>query len=179
MLSLISFLFSEEKINNNASFTLSTGISPLDITESLFSGIFLSLLGFDSEIESKGINFNYKFHSNNRLSYGLCSSYHQINEIFYDENKNVISEQTSHYYIAGPMVYFNWRKESKIMDISTNLGVCFIYANKPDGYENTSTKFAPQFDLMSIQLGKKHSLNINFGLGIQYLFSSIGYTHKF
>ena len=77
------------------------------------------------------------------------------------------------------MVYFNWRRGSKILDISTNLGACIIYVDKPSGYEKKSIKVAPQVDLMSIHLGNKHSLNINFGIGIQYLWSSIGYTHKF
>ena len=133
----------------------------------------------NSEIESKGINFNYKFHSNRRLSYGLCSTYRKVTETFYNDNEDVISEEISRYYAVGPMVYFNWRRGSKILDISTNLGACIIYADRPVAYAKKSILVAPQVDLMSIHLGNKHSLNMNFGFGIQYLWSSIGYTHKF
>ena len=176
IISTISFLFSES--HNNGSFTLSTGISPFDLTENLFSGVFLSLLGYDSEIEHKGINFNYRFPSEKRLSYGICSSYQRINEIFYDSDNDIISKEVSHYYIAGPMLYFNWRKGSKIMDISTNLGLCFIYFDRPSGYEKTSLEVMPQVDLLSINLGEKHSLNLNFGAGIQYFIFGMGYTYK-
>ena len=47
----------------------------------------------------KGINFNYKFHSNKKLSYGIFSSYQQLIETFYYENGNAISKKKSHYYI--------------------------------------------------------------------------------
>ena len=176
IISITSFLFTES--NNNASFTLSTGYSPVSMFETL-GGIFSSLLlGVDSDFDIKGMNFNYKFHSNKRLQYGIFSSYQQLIETFYDGYGNEISNKKSHYFIGGPMIHFNWNKKQKLLDVSTNLGVSFIYVHRPDGYGKIPIIILPQIDLMSIHLGNKHSLNMNFGFGIQYLWSSIGYTYK-
>jgi len=194
---LLSFLYSQEaisfnekeivlnqkEIDNNASYTLSIGVSPLMLAHIIAGGVLSIFNGEDnSDIDYMGINFNYKFHTNKRLGYGLYSSYHQITETSHIETvpgiEDIISKKISRYYIAGPMAYFNWRKNKNIMDISTNLGICFIYANKDGSRYDGKIVVGPQIDLIDLQLGNVHSLNIKLGVGVQYFFA-IGYTHKF
>ena len=177
---LVSFLYSQEEIlfnqekaDNNASFTL--GISVSDVLINIISN--MSDLISNKEVEefsqSFSINFNYKYHTNTKLGYGLNVAYrHRQN------TENLFNKYKSgHYYITGPMVYFKWKKKKKIIDVSTNLGICFIYINSSKDHLDEQL-IMPQIDLIDLQLGNIHSLNIIFGIGPISIISA-GYTYKF